>query len=235
MALDPELAELFATVPTPTISAVLNGMGIRAWLSGGPGIGVTPLDPDNAAFVATAFTMRAIPSRKGLQSMEAPVNAHHEACQAVGPGQALITDTGSSSSVSFFGELISTYLSKKGCEAIVTDAGICDVFDVAATGMPAFCARGSVASDGSMTICEHSCPISFCGVAVYPGDVLVGDRNGVVAVPRELAPEVAKKAHEKEELERYLVKKLAEGAELEGTYPPSEAQIAEYNAFKASL
>ena len=94
MTLDPELSELFATVPTPTISAVLNGMGIRAWLSGGPGIGVTPLDPDNAAFVATAFTMRAIPSRKGLQSMEAPVNAHHEACQAVGPGQARLLGGG---------------------------------------------------------------------------------------------------------------------------------------------
>ena len=69
MTLDPELAELFATVPTPTISAVLNGMGIRAWLSGGPGIGVTPLDPDNAAFVATAFTMRAsMPSAAKVDS-----------------------------------------------------------------------------------------------------------------------------------------------------------------------
>ena len=73
------------------------------------------------------------------------------------------------------------------------------------------------------------------GVAVYQGDVLIGDANGVVVVPRDMADEVAKKAHEKEDMERYLVKKLADGAELDGTYPPNDAQVAEYNAFKASL
>lgn len=205
--------------------------------------------------------------------------------QLVRPGEALITDTNSAASVSFFGELICTYLQRKGVEAVVTDAGICDIFDVAATGLPVFTSSGSVASDGSMVVCEHSCPINFCGVAVYPGDVLVGDKNGVVVVPRNMAAEVAKKAvrsvcflayrslcmltasaqygrsvlkptavggssilniptllhdavhvqREKEDMERYLVKKLADGAELDGTYPPSQAQIAEYDAYRASL
>jgi regulator of RNase E activity RraA len=114
--------------------------------------------------------------------------------QLVKPGEALITDTSCATSVSFFGELICTYLQRKGVEAVVTDAGICDIFDVAATGLTVFSACGSVASDGSMVVCEHSCPINFCGVAVYHGDVLVGDMNGVVVVPRNLAAEVAKKA-----------------------------------------
>ena len=152
---------------------------------------IAPIDPKNANFVATAFTLRAIPARgNGFDA----VNVHHEAMQLVKPGEALITDTNSTTSVSFFGELICTYLQRKGVEAVVTDAGICDIFDVAATGLKVFSACGSVASDGSMVVCEHSCPINFCGVAVYPGDVLVGDINGVVCVPRSMAGEVAKKA-----------------------------------------
>lgn len=152
---------------------------------------MVPIDMENASFVGEAFTLRAIPARKNAFDA---VNVHHEAMNLVQPGQALITDTGEATSVSFFGELISTYLQRKGVEAVVTDAGICDIFDVAATGLTVFASRGSVASDGSMIVCEHSCPINFCGVAVYPGDVLVGDINGVVVVPRAMAPEVAKKA-----------------------------------------
>ncbi len=152
---------------------------------------VAPIDKKNARFVATAFTLRAIPARGNAFDA---VNVHHEAMQLVKPGEALITDTNGATSVSFFGELICTYLQQKGVEAVVTDAGICDIFDVASTGLTVFSACGSVASDGSMVVCEHSCPINFCGVAVYPGDVLVGDINGVVVVPRNMAAEVAKKA-----------------------------------------
>ena len=68
-------------------------------------------------------------------------------------------------------------------------------------------------------------------MAVYPGDVLVGDREGVAVIPAAIATEVASKAEAKEALERFLLERLLNGAPLDGTYPPDEATLA---AFKRS-
>jgi regulator of RNase E activity RraA len=71
-------------------------------------------------------------------------------------------------------------------------------------------------------------------VAVYPGDVLVGDRDGVVVIPRALAPEIAGPALEQERLEAYLHTRIQAGEALWGVYPPSEQTLAEYRASLAA-
>jgi regulator of RNase E activity RraA len=71
-------------------------------------------------------------------------------------------------------------------------------------------------------------PIGCAGVAVYPGDILVGDAEGVVCIPRHLAAEIAEPAVEQERLERFILAKVEAGAPLRGTYPPDEATRAEY-------
>jgi len=67
---------------------------------------------------------------------------------------------------------------------------------------------------------------------VFPGDIIVGDEEGVVVVPRYLAAEVARPAAEQEELERFVLEKIKDGAALPGTYPPNERTLAEYEAWK---
>ena len=112
--------------------------------------GLMPLDPANARFVATAYTIRALPTREDLlravNEGTAP-NLHRQAMREVAKGQAIVTDCGGDRGISFFGELISTYPGEKGVAAIVTDAGIADVADVAATGLPVFC-QGSAPIPG---------------------------------------------------------------------------------------
>jgi len=71
-------------------------------------------------------------------------------------------------------------------------------------------------------------PIGCAEVPVYPGDIMVGDRDGVVCVPRHLAAEVAAAAVEQERLEEFVLEKIESGAPLRGTYPPDETTLAEY-------
>jgi len=70
--------------------------------------------------------------------------------------------------------------------------------------------------------------VDCMGVTVCPGDVLVGDANGVAVIPRAWAEDVAAAAEEKERLERFLLARLKDGAPLDGTYPPDAATLAAY-------
>lgn len=215
--IEPPWHAKLATLPVPTITATLFGLGVRGFFLKR----LKPLDASNARFVARAYTMRAIPARDPSQP-----NRHREGLAAVQPGEAIVTDCGGHDGLSFFGELIATFLAVKGVPAIITDAGIADTADVAATGLPVFC-QGSAPVPGplEMVIADLQCPINCMGVAVYPGDILVGDPEGVAVIPQHLVQMVVDKACEKDRLERFLLERLKAGAALDGTYPPDAATL----------
>jgi regulator of RNase E activity RraA len=75
-------------------------------------------------------------------------------------------------------------------------------------------------------------PIACGGVAVYPGDIIVGDGEGVVVIPRHLAAEVAEAAAAQEEKEDFIMEKVRNGASIVGTYPPDEKTLAEFEAWR---
>ena len=227
--IDADLRKRLLAIPVPTLSATLFAKGFEnAFIAG-----LSPLDPDSAAFVGTAYTMRALPTRGDLLAAvnagDAP-NLHRQAMSELKAGEVIVTDCGGLRGVSFFGELITTYLERKGVAAIVTDAGIADVADVAAVGMPVF-SQGSAPVPGpaQALVGDLNRPVNCMGVTVLPGDLLVGDANGIVVIPAAIAETIAAAAEEKEALERYLLGKLRAGAELDGTYPPDTKTLDEYN------
>ena len=230
--ISPAVKDLLLSLPVPTITATLAARNI----ANGFLAGLMPIDPANARFVATAYTIRALPTREDLLEAvnegKAP-NLHRQAMREVAKGQVIVTDCGGDRGISFFGELISTYLARKGVAAIVTDAGIADVADVAATGLPVFC-QGSAPIPGSARrlVGDLERPVDCMGVTVCPGDVLVGDANGVAVIPWGMAAEVAEAADQKERMERFLVDRLKAGAPLDGTYPPNDEMLAAYRATK---
>ncbi|MEM1430446.1 MAG: ribonuclease activity regulator RraA [Pseudomonadota bacterium] len=230
VTLDAATRDLLFALPVPTITATLASKGI----ANGFLAGLRPLDPGRARFVATAYTMRALPVRedmlRAVSEGTAP-NLHRQAMREVSAGQAIVTDCGGDPGISFFGELISTYLARKGVAAIVTDAGIADVADVAATGLPVFCLGSApIPGPARRLVADLMRPVNCAGVTVCPGDVLVGDDNGVAVIPRALAGDIARAAAEKEALERFLLQRLKDGAALDGTYPPDAATLAAYRA-----
>jgi regulator of RNase E activity RraA len=83
-------------------------------------------------------------------------------------------------------------------------------------------------------VIDHDTPIGVQGVAVFPGDVIVGDENGAVCVPRHLAAEIADAAIAQEQLEVYVLQLIQGGAPIDGTYPPNAATLEGYARWKAA-
>jgi 4-hydroxy-4-methyl-2-oxoglutarate aldolase len=144
------------------------------------------------------------------------IHAAVEVCQ---PGDVLVVTTGSDSTDGMFGELLATSLVAHGVLGLIIDAGVRDVSELTAMDFPvwskAISAQGTVKSTaGSVNI-----PIVCAGAAVQPGDVVVGDMDGVVVVPRENAAEVAKASQarvDKEEKNRHSLRSGELGLDMYG-------------------
>jgi regulator of RNase E activity RraA len=104
-----------------------------------------------------------------------------------------------------------------------------EAFEIAKMDIPVFGAAPSPPVNRvAHHALEHGRPITCGGVAVYPGDIVFGDADGVVIIPRNIADEIAAEAIEQEELESWLAKRVLGGAPLAGTFPPSAETLAEY-------
>src|SRR5499426_2243848 len=136
------------------------------------------------------------------------IHAAIEVCQ---PGDALVVVTTSESTDGMFGELLATSCQAHGIVGLVIDAGVRDVADLTAMDFPvwakAISAQGTVkATPGSVNI-EAVCG----GAVVRPGDVIVGDQDGVVVVRREDAAEVARLGAARIEKEEHSRERLRAG------------------------
>ena len=98
---------------------------------------------------------------------------------------------------------------------------------------PAY-ARGIVASTRLSThhAADLQVPISCANVAVYPGDIIVGDGDGITVVPRHMAADMAEACEKRDAFEAYLVQRIASGEGLYGVYPPTDAIRADYAAWQ---
>jgi regulator of RNase E activity RraA len=132
------------------------------------------------------------------------------------------------------GNILVTRLRQRGAAALVSDGAVRDSPEVAQQPFPVF-AKGRSAN---LSLIVHhavdiNVPIACAGVPVFPGDILVGDEEGVVVIPRHLAAEVAQPAAEQEELERFILGKVQAGASLRGVYPPGDETLSEYATWKS--
>jgi len=230
MTIPDDILNTLKAAGVPAVSQTLYGLGImNAFIAG-----LRATSPDIRAFAGPAFTLRAIAAREDLRDDIAAgrvPNPHRAAMAQVAAGNVIVTGIGGLPGVSMFGDLISTHLRNVGCAGIVTDGGVADLAALASVDLPVFCAGSApVPASARVLIVGTNEPIECQGVPVYPGDIIVGDVNGVVVVPAHLAETVAKKAMAKENLEQFLLKRLEAGAPLNGTYPPDEATLAAYDA-----
>ena len=132
------------------------------------------------------------------------------------------------------GKILVTRLMKRGVAGLVGDGGIRDAGPIGEmTQFPVFCAGPSAPLNlAQHHAVESNVPIGCGGVAVYPGDIIVGDRDGVAVIPSAMAHEVASDATEQEELEEFLLQCVADGAALPGTYPPNAATRAAFERWR---
>jgi len=234
VALVPDTLDVLRGVSTATLTMQLLKRGLRNIFIAG----VRPLKPGGPRLVGEAYTLRLIPMREDLSRPEVLGNPEYpprKAIEEVPAGHVLVIDCRGVTDAGSAGDILITRLQRRGVAGLVTDGAMRDADGVAALGFPVFCA-GAAAPPG---LNRHfgvdlQRPIACGGTAVFPGDVIVGDGDGVVVIPRHLADEVARGGAEQELLEAFIQKKVAEGRHLVGTYPPDAATLAEYEAWKAS-
>lgn len=236
-ALDPisaETLENLTRASTATITTQLFQRGIRkAFLNG-----VTPLNTSACTFVGEAVTMRSIPAREDIDRVEVfrdPNHPQRKVIEMLGPGQVLVLDSRGDTSAANGGGILATRAMKRGAAAIVSDGAMRDSPEIARMDFPVFvAARSATLSLSVHHAVDFNVPIGCAGVAVFPGDIIVGDEEGVVVIPRYLAAEIAGPAADQEQMEQFILEKVQGGAPLPGTYPPNESTLAEYDAWIAA-
>jgi regulator of RNase E activity RraA len=231
-SVDPVVLEQLRSVSTATVTTQLFARGIRnAFL-----VGVAPLNPRCARFAGEAFTLRYIPAREDLDVLSVFRDYDHpqrRAVETVGPHQVLVMDCRRDAHAASAGNILVTRLLRRGVQGLVTDGALRDSPEIAGMEFPAFAAGASATTNlARHHAVDLQVPIGCAGVPVYPGDIMVGDVEGVVCDPRELAAEVAAAAAEQERLEEFILAEIDGGAPLRGTYPPDESTLARYRAWR---
>lgn len=198
--------------------------------------GVWPLSAAAGHFAARAYTLRLIPMRedkRDLKAVTGPDYPQRRALEECPPGHALVIDARGISTIGTLGDIVVARLQARGVAAVVTDGAMRDSGPMVALGFPVFCA-GACAQNSHVIhyAADVQVPVACGGAAVFPGDVLVGDADGVVVFPPRLAPELADAAAEQDRLEGFLQRKIKDGAPLAGTYPPDADTLAEYRAHR---
>lgn len=229
--LDETTRRLLTGVSTATVATQLFKRGFRTRFM----TGVAPLHPD-LKFVGTARTLRYLPMREDLDHVEVfrnPEMPQRKAVELVGPGEVLVIDARGDLRAGTIGNILATRIMRRGAAGIVSDGPFRDLEAIRAMRFPAFCAG---ANAGTNLAAHHpvdvDLPVGCGGVLVFPGDVLVGDGDGVIVIPRHLAGEIARDAAEQERAEEFVLEKIAGGSSIVGVYPMNEETAAEYEAWK---
>jgi regulator of RNase E activity RraA len=233
MDVRPETIEKLRHVSTATLCTQLFKRGFRNVFLQGVARLTTP---SGGNLVGPAYTMRNIPAREDLDQVSAFDNPEHpqrKGIESVPPGHVLVIDCRGEKRVASGGQILTTRLKVRGAAGLVSDGPVRDSGEIARMDFPVFCAGGSA----PLNLIHHHAidldvPIGCGGVAVYPGDIVVGDVEGVVVIPRHLADEVAADAIEQEMLEAFVLERIEGGAKLPGTYPPNAETRAAYEAWR---
>lgn len=233
-ALTPETRALLLKVGVAVLTNGLLKRGLRNQFLHG----IAPVAPGMPAMAGPAFTLRFIPAREDIDTIEAlrrPDNVQRRALEACPPGGVLVIDTGNNARSASAGDLMIGRLKVRGCAGIVTDGGFRDIAGVIKAGLPAYQRRASPpATPIGLHSADLDVPIGCAGVAVYPGDIVVGDNDGVVVLPADIAEELATEALETATYDEFAEQRIAAGRSIMEIFPPADDVLREYHEWKKS-
>ena len=207
------------TVSTASIATALFKRGLRNQFIQG----VTPVSPKDENMVGPAFTLRYIPAREDRNPITVFRNADHPqrvAVETCPEGHVLVMDARKDARAATAGSILVTRLAKRGAAGIVSDGGFRDAHGIGELAMPAYCAGPSAPTNLTLhEALDINVPIACGEAAVFPGDVLVGDRDGVMVIPAHLADEIAEECTGMETFEDFVLEQVEGGAPIIGLYP----------------
>jgi len=230
--LKPATREALLQVQSSTLTGALYRRGFRNMFLQD----VSPLKFDQPKMVGLAFTMRFIPSRedKNGPGVKDLARIQPKAMEECPPGHVLVVDSRGDARAASAGDLYIGRLKARGCAGIVTDGGLRDSEGILRTGLPAYSKRPT---SPPSPIVHHpldlNLPIGCGGVAVWPGDVIFGDCDGVVVIPFDIVDEIAAECLATTIYDEFAEEEVAKGRPLAGLFPVVNDQAkADFEVWK---
>jgi regulator of RNase E activity RraA len=222
--LNPQTREKLKGVSTATLCTALFKRGLRNQFIQD----VRPLNPAGETMVGEAFTLRYIPAREDLNPISVFQDRAHPQRKAVEecpPGAVFVIDSRKDPRAASAGSILVSRLMMRGVAGVVTDGGFRDSPEIARLSIPAYHNRPSAPTN---LTCHQALDINVpigCGdVPVFPGDVVVGDAEGVVIIPAAIADGIAEEAVEMTAFEDFVTEEVLKGRSILGLYPPTDEQ-----------
>lgn len=221
-------------VSTASIATALFKRGLRNQFIQG----VVPVAPKDENMVGPAFTLRYIPAREDRNPITVFRNPDHpqrvavETCPA---GHVLVMDGRKDARAATAGSILITRLALRGAAGVVTDAGMRDAEGIGKLDMPAYFAKSSAPTNLTLhEALDIDVPISCGDAPVFPGDIMVGDKDGVMVIPAHLADEIADECTGMEAFEDFVLEQVQDGAAIIGLYPCTKDENQQkYDAWRA--
>ena len=231
--LSEDTRDRLARTSTASIATQLYKRGLRNQFVQGVSI-VTPKEKN---MVGQAFTLRYIPAREdrnGLEVFRDPNHPQRVAVETCPPGQVLVMDARQDARAATAGSILVTRLAVRGCAGIVSDGGFRDVCGIGALEMPAYCAGPSAPTNLTLhEALDINVPIGCGGAPVFPGDVMVGDQDGVMVIPAHLADEISRDCAKMEDFENFVLEEVLAGTPIIGLYPCTmDENMRKFEAWK---
>jgi len=218
---------------TPTIATILFKLGLKNQFIQD----VQPLAPGKPNMVGEAFTLRYIPAREDLNPITVfrdPKHPQRLAVEQCPEGSVLVMDSRKSSRAASAGSILIARLMMRGAAGVVTDGGFRDSGIIAKMQIPSYHKAPSAPTNLTLNqALDINVPIGCGDVAVFPGDIIVGDDDGVMVIPANLAETVAEEASKMELYEEFVTEKVSEGRSIIGLYPlTSEENKKDFDSWK---
>ena len=222
MSLSPQTRDLLMHVSTATLCTALFKRGLHHQFIQN----VHPLNPSLPNMVGEAYTLRYIPAREDLNPISVFLNPAHpqrvavEQCPA---GSVMVIDSRKDARAASAGSILILRMMQRGVAGVVTDGGFRDSPEIATFNIPTYHSRPSAPTNLTVhQAMDINVPIGCGDAPVFPGDVMVGDGEGVVVIPAHMANEIAAEATEMTAFEDFVAEKVREGRSIVGLYPPTE-------------
>ncbi|NIE73295.1 ribonuclease activity regulator RraA [Pantoea sp. Ap-967] len=232
---DETLARL-AKVSSGTLTTQLFKRGYRQPVM----VGITALNKATKPFAGRAYTMRFIPAREDLDTVATvttgpnPDNLQWFGVEQVAEGDVLVIDSRGDSRAAAMGDVLIKRMMLRGARAVITDGAYRDGDEIAEMEIPAWCAGVTATSRLSFHhVADLQVPIGCAGVAVFPGDIIHGDRNNITVIPAHLADELADVCEAQDDIENYIAQRIGSGDPIWGVFPADEKTRQAYQQWVA--
>lgn len=221
------------SVSTATVATALFKRGFRIQMIQD----VYPLNPHQPTLVGEACTLRYMPAREDLNTIDVFRDRAHPQRKAIEDcpvGAVLVMDSRKDARAASAGAILVTRLMQRGCAGVITDGGFRDSAEIAKLGFPAYHHRPSAPTNLTLhQAIEINVPIGCGDAPVFPGDIILGDSDGVIVIPAHLADEIAEESFEMTAFEDFVTEEVRKGRGIFGLYPATEPQtLTDFEAWR---